>query len=190
MSGMRRRKAGKAKYEPSDRLWIPVNVSQRGEDKDQRPDGLPSWTGYFFTFKEKFHLQISLRTVQCAFRKMDGPKLPAAPTPKAKPLVLSAHDRRRLVEAAVVGNELVEAWEQGGDVESAVNEYKRIAVDSRKLDSIVNPPEPDVNNIADRRLDPAENRPTLFAYFRDTTLENRSKRMQVGLESARKRQTT
>lgn len=93
-------------------------LSQRGEDKDCRPDGLPTWTRYFEDFKKKHGLQITLRTAQRAFRGMDGK--PPAPAPKSKPLTLSERDRRRLVEAAVTGNEIVSAWEHGGNIAAAV----------------------------------------------------------------------
>lgn len=84
---------------------------------------------------------------------MDAPQLgDGVPAPKSKPLMLSAKDRRRLMEAAAVGNDLVIALEQGGPTTELVEEYKRIALDSEKLSDILA-----ASEIAQEKPQPAPN---------------------------------
>jgi hypothetical protein len=109
-------------------------LSQRGNERDRNAD-LPNWTEWFERFKEETKMEITLRAAQkriAAFR--DKKENREKPEPQ---LTLSQKEQRRLLQVQQCANEMVKALENGGDYMRPLEEYKRVAMPSEQLDTIL-----------------------------------------------------
>ena len=106
---------------------------------------LLSWSKFKNEYAKK--LEVTMRTISRWILEFSGESDAPEPKPKDKPFRTTAAQTRQLVAAATVANELVEAVEHGGDVQTVLKEYKRVAVTPSTLDNYVNQlstrPEPD-----------------------------------------------
>ena len=109
-------------------------LSQRGDQRVREAD-LPTWTDWLEGFKKKIKWQISLRAIQKRLATFREPGV--CPIKRESGLGLSAGDQRRLIDAARIGYQIVEAFEKGGDFASAIADYKKVALNSKRLSSIL-----------------------------------------------------
>jgi hypothetical protein len=117
-------------------------LSQRGAARKKvlKLAGLPSWPGYAKQYAEK--LGCSFRTIQdhiTGFRRngTSGPSQQHAASAK-KSERLDARQQSALVKAQLATNEIVAALKSGGDWQTLVAEYDKVAVTPAKLDSFFN----------------------------------------------------
>ena len=118
-------------------------LSQRGmaRKKVLKQAGLPSWTVYANEYAQK--LSCSLRTVQDHIMVFlstgkPGPSRQKKTTPHSKPLRLDPRQQATLVRAQLAANDMVAALKSGGDLQSALAKYHKVAVAPAKLDSYLN----------------------------------------------------
>ena len=118
-------------------------LSQRGKARKKvlKQAGLPSWTVYANEYAQK--LSCSLRTVQDHIMVFlstgkPGPSRQKKTTPQSKPLRLDARQQATLVKAQLAANDMVAALKSGGDLQTAVAKYDKVAVTPAKLDSYMN----------------------------------------------------
>jgi hypothetical protein len=118
-------------------------LSQRGKARKKvlKQAGLPSWTAYANKYAKK--LSCSLRTVQDHIMVFNstgksGPSRQKNATPRGKPLQLDARQQATLVKAQLAANDMVAALKSGGDLQTAVAKYRKLAVAPARLDSYLN----------------------------------------------------
>ena len=118
-------------------------LSQRGKARKivLKRAGLPSWTVYANEYAQK--LSCSLRTVQDHIMVFistgkPGPSRQKKTTPHSKPLRLDARQQATLVKAQLAANDMVAALKSGGDLQTAVAKYHKVAVTPTRLDSYMN----------------------------------------------------
>jgi hypothetical protein len=126
-------------------------LSQRGKARKKvlKAAGLPSWPEYGQAYAAK--LDCSFRTIQDHITGLhrngkSGPSSQQTNTKsKCKPLRLDARQQSTIVKAQLAVNDVIDALKSGGDWQTAVAEYDKVAVAPEKLDSFVNTlsPEPD-----------------------------------------------
>ncbi len=118
-------------------------LSQRGAARRKllKKAGLPSWTKWVKAYAAK--LDRSLRTVQERIRQFhagreSGSHSGSARTGNRERVKLDTRQQVALVKAQLATSDLVAALEKGGDWESALEGYKKVAVSPKKLDGFVN----------------------------------------------------
>ena len=138
-------------------------LSHRGTARKKilKQAGLPSWPEYANQYAQK--LSCSLRTVQdhiMIFRSTgkSGPSRQKKTTPHSKPLRLDARQQATLVKAQLAANDMVAALKSGGDWQTAVAKYDKLAVTPARLDSYMNTlnQEPDWKQILVQLMDVLE----------------------------------
>jgi len=117
-------------------------LSQRGSGRKKilKKAGLPAWTKWVKAFAAK--LDRSLRTVQDRIRQFHAGRESGSPsgstrTGNRERVKLDARQQGALVKAQLATSDLVAALEKGGDWESALAEYKKVAVSPEKLDGFL-----------------------------------------------------
>lgn len=115
-------------------------LSQRGLDRKKvlKKAGLPAWTKWAEAYAAK--LDRSFRTVQDRIKQFNSAKGSRTSAGSGKRpgdrerVKLDARQQGALVKAQLATSDLVAALEKGGDWESALAEYKKVAVSPEKLD--------------------------------------------------------
>jgi hypothetical protein len=108
-------------------------LSQRGsERKKLHNSGLPKWEVWLNNFQEQTGLRVTARTVQkhlAKFRSIGKEKRQR----QGRLVKLSSRDQKCHLTAAQCGTELVAALDSGASYHDALQEYKRIAIDSNYI---------------------------------------------------------
>jgi hypothetical protein len=117
-------------------------LSQRGSEHNlqlMKELGLPNWSEYLKGICRE--LKINIRAVQRAIKSFREPT-GHPPRKEEKVVHLTTAQQRRLLEASVVTNEMVSALETGGDYETPLAEYKKVALDSGEISQMLDAPGP------------------------------------------------
>jgi len=114
-------------------------LSQRGsmsnrEQRRQYGYALISWSAYAENYAER--LSKSFRTIQRWIAEYDGRRKPVKREKTG--INLRPAQQKALIRAQQAANELVDAWDAGADVDSAVKAYKKVAVSPPVLDDFYN----------------------------------------------------
>lgn len=134
------------RYDALDQAWsellptldqMQALLSQRGADRQDAGEGkLPTWTEWLKAFLKATGLGVTMWTIQSHLVKLRGlGKIKAQPSDP--PLKLSSPDQRRLLQAVQCCNELIAAFEHGGDYQQVMEDYKRIAMGPDKLEQLL-----------------------------------------------------
>jgi hypothetical protein len=119
-------------------------LSQRGAARKKvlESAGLPSWTVWAAAYSTRF--DCSIRTVQEHIKLFRTPKESGATGPKKdkgtsndNKLRLDYRQQSALVKAQLAANGIVDALKNGGDWQTPLAEYEKVAVTPAKLDSLV-----------------------------------------------------
>jgi len=128
-------------------------LSQRGADRKKviRKAGLPRWTWWAEEYAKK--LDCTVRTIQLHIKQLREGKVPKASaekrakdSPTSKPVRLDGRQQAALVTAQLAANDLVAALKNGGDWQTPLAEYEKVAVSPAKLDNFLDAlsPEPEL----------------------------------------------
>jgi hypothetical protein len=141
-------------------------LSQRGAERKKvlRGAGVPSWTSYAKAYANK--VERSLRSFQQRIKQYREQQASGTSSPSAKakgsnngkPVRLDARQQTALVKAQLATNDLVAALKSGGDWQTPLKEYEKVAVSLAKLESFMNvfSLEPDWKGILKKFVDTLE----------------------------------
>ena len=128
-------------------------LSQRGANKAalRKEAGLKGWEEYYAWFQKEYDYKYCLRTVQRKIEALSGVVKACNECGKETghrktcsiyeaPLLLTASEKRKLVDSALVAYEVVEAVKVGGNVEEAVKGLQRSLPAKDKLHDLVDNP--------------------------------------------------
>jgi hypothetical protein len=116
-------------------------LSQRGRNHElAKKLKLPKWSEYLA--KVAREIKVNIRTLQRNLKYFREPKQ-RVPKDKPKPVVLTKKQQRRILEAVLIANEAVNAAEHNGDVFTPLQEYKKVALDSEEIGSLLESTAPD-----------------------------------------------
>lgn len=109
-------------------------LSQRGKSRELFRDAdLPTWSGWWKTFKKNAGLDTTLRNVQIRLRKyrgLDKPTDQLKPEWPSPPVHWSPQTKERMLKALQIGCDLAAAIDGGGDPSIPLHEFQDLRIDS------------------------------------------------------------